>query len=255
MSDWNPSQYLRFAAERRAPFDDLAALVSPSTGGRAIDLGCGTGELTRELHERLGARATLGLDGSPAMLEEAAKHAGSGLTFELGDIADAGQRGAFDVVFSNAALQWLPDLVEATRAAAALVGPGGQLAVQVPQNFDHASHLVAAEVAAEAPFAARLAGYARRTALTPPEVIASLLFELGFTKQRVRVEVYAHVLTESREVVEWVKGTLLTDYEKRLDAPTYAAFLARYEARLLERIGARAPYLYPFKRLLFWARR
>jgi trans-aconitate 2-methyltransferase len=52
---WNPDRYARFAAERRLPFDDLVALLSPAPGGRVVDLGCGPGELTRELHARLGA--------------------------------------------------------------------------------------------------------------------------------------------------------------------------------------------------------
>lgn len=63
---WDPVQYERFAAERRAPFDDLLGFVAPCPGGRALDLGCGTGELTRELHRHLGARETLGVDRSPA---------------------------------------------------------------------------------------------------------------------------------------------------------------------------------------------
>ena len=58
---WDPEQYGRFAAERRQPFLDLLALLHPIPSGRAVDLGCGTGELTRALHERLGAAETLGI--------------------------------------------------------------------------------------------------------------------------------------------------------------------------------------------------
>src|SRR6185295_5637106 len=79
MSDaWDPRQYERFAAERRQPFVDLAALLRPNLGMKVVDLGCGTGEATRDLHRQLGAAETVGLDSSPAMLDKAAAHAGSG---------------------------------------------------------------------------------------------------------------------------------------------------------------------------------
>ncbi len=65
---WNPDRYRKFHAERSAPFLDLLALVEPTEAPRVLDLGCGTGELTLLAHERLGARETLGVDASPAMI-------------------------------------------------------------------------------------------------------------------------------------------------------------------------------------------
>src|SRR5438105_15806692 len=107
-SAWCPDQYERFAAERSWPFYDLLALVRPVQGPRVVDLGCGTGGLTQQLHIRLQASETLGIDHSPAMLEQAAPLAGEGLRFEEGDVASFAGAG-YDVVFSNAALQWLGD--------------------------------------------------------------------------------------------------------------------------------------------------
>jgi trans-aconitate 2-methyltransferase len=256
-ADYDPDQYARFAAERRAPFDDLLALVRPAPGGRVVDLGCGAGALTRELHDAVGAASTLGFDASPAMLAKAAAHAGHGVSFEAGDIAELCARPglAFDVVFSNAALHWLPDLAGAIAAAAAIVAPGGQLAIQVPQNFDHPSHQTAADVAREPRFATALAGHVRPSAMIAPEAVATLLFEHGFVEQRVRLEVYAHPLARRRDVVEWVKGTLLLDYEKRLSPEDFADFVRRYEELLVPRLGDRDPYLFPFKRLLLRARK
>ena len=74
MSDgdpWDPGQYDRFKAERRQPFDDLVALCSPVPGGTAVDLGCGTGELTAVVHRSLELAETTGIDSSPAMLARA----------------------------------------------------------------------------------------------------------------------------------------------------------------------------------------
>ena len=83
---WNPEQYARFRDERSRPFYELMALVKPKPGMRILDLGCGTGELTRELHRHTGASETVGLDSSPAMLEKARSVEGSGLRFAEGDI-------------------------------------------------------------------------------------------------------------------------------------------------------------------------
>jgi len=80
---WNPDQYERFKAERKQPFVDLLALVEHRPNMRVLDLGCGTGELTRELHETLGARATVGVDNSEAMLAKACSGGGEHWSFAL----------------------------------------------------------------------------------------------------------------------------------------------------------------------------
>jgi trans-aconitate 2-methyltransferase len=254
VDSWDPEQYERFAVERAAPFYDLLALVAPVPGGRVVDLGCGSGELTATLHRRLEAGETLGVDSSPAMLERAAGLAGDGLRFELGDI-DAFASGDWDVVFSNAALHWLPDQAGLLGRLVAGLNPGGQLAVQMPANHDHPSHVVAAEVAGAEPFRSALGGYRRESPVRPPEWYAELLDRLGLADQHVRLQVYLHRLTARDEVVEWVKGTLLTDYRSRMPDALFEEFLATYRARLLPRLDDTRPYRYPFKRLLLWGRR
>ncbi len=252
---WNPERYARFAAERRLPFDDLTALLAPlRVGGRVLDLGCGAGELTAELHARLGAGETVGVDSSPAMLEKAARHAGAGLRFVRGDAAGFAE-GPWDLVFSNAALHWVEDHEALLPRLAALLAPGGQLAVQVPCNDRHPSHALARAVAAEAPFRELLGGAARESPVLAPERYAALLFALGFTARRVRLEVYGHALASRDEVVEWVRGTTLTEYERRLPPARWPEFLARYRARLAAALPDERPFLYTFRRLLLWGRR
>jgi len=254
-SPWNPSQYERFRNERSQPFFDLLDLVRPAPGGRAIDLACGTGQLTRALHERIQAAETVGLDTSESMLAMSDEHAGDGLRFESGDIEAFAPTAPYDVVFSNAALQWIDGHEVLFPRVAGAVAPGGQLAIQMPANADHSSHLTAHAIAREEPLATALGGYVRDWPVRAPEWYAERLHELGFREQTVRLQVYGHVLSSSSEVVEWVKGTLLTDYERRLPAHVYGQFLARYRQRLLDQIGERSPYFYAFKRILLWARK
>jgi trans-aconitate 2-methyltransferase len=189
-----------------------------------------------------------------AEVVETAGAAGDGLRFAQGDIAEF-REGGWDVVFSNAALHWLPDHAELFGRLAGLLNPGGQLAVQMPANHDHPSHVVAAEVAGDEPFRTALEGYHRVSPVQPPEWYADLLDRLGLADQHVRLQVYLHHLTSREEVVEWVKGTLLTDYESRMPAEVFEEFLGVYRERLLPRLEDTRPYRYPFKRLLLWGQR
>ncbi|MCC7366034.1 MAG: methyltransferase domain-containing protein [Dehalococcoidia bacterium] len=255
MSAWDPDQYHRFRNERSQPFFDLLDLCSPIPGGRAIDLGCGTGELTRVLHERVQARATIGLDNSETMLARAAEHAGGGLTFKYGTILRFAPSSPFELVFSNAALQWAPDHPKLFERLAAGLAADGQLAVQVPANDDHPSHMIAHELAAEEPYRTELGGYVRHWPVLRPEAYAQLLHDLGFARQHVRLQVYAHLLPSRDGVVEWVRGTLLTDYQQRMPPELFERYLADYRTRLAAALPDTTPFLYPFKRILIWAQK
>jgi trans-aconitate 2-methyltransferase len=247
---WDPVQYAKFSAERRQPFDDLVGLVQPVGGGRAVDLGCGTGALTVEMHRHLGLTSTLGIDSSATMLEQAP--AAAGVAFSCVDISAFETSEPLDLIFANASLQWVPDHAVLLGRLAAQLASGGQLAVQVPSNADHRAHLVAAEVAAayiddapEDPVAANVLA---------PERYAELLHSLGFEHQHVRLQVYGHLLPSTADVVEWTKGTTLTRFRRLLEDDRYADLVDAYRRRLLDVLGDRRPFFYPFKRLLLWGR-
>lgn len=237
---WNPDQYERFKNERRQPFDDLLALVERRPRMRVVDLGCGTGELTRDLHEHLGAEETIGVDNSETMLLKSGAFGGEMLRFERGDIEAFVADRPFDLIFSNAALHWINDHPALFRRLTSFLGPHGQLAIQMPANETHASHTVAAEVGRE--FGAE----ARQSPVLAPEAYASLLYDLGFKRQSVRLQIYGHLLPTSADVVEWVKGTLLTAY------PNTPEFINSYRTKLLAAIGEHAPYFYTYRRVLIW---
>jgi len=255
---WSPDQYERFRSQRQEPFDDLLALCEAVPGGRIVDLGCGTGDLTKVLHQSLGAVETVGIDSSATMLERAqADHADvRGLSFAAGDIATwLGED--LNLVFANASLQWINDHLNLLARMRTALVPGGQLAFQVPSNFRHPSHILAHQVAAESPFLEALDGDVpedRGRYVLTPEVYADLLYELGAEDQVVRMEVYGHELASTDEVVQWVMGTLLTPFRTRLSPELFEAFVERYRERLLEELGEREPYFYGFRRILCWAR-
>jgi len=250
---WDPGQYARFCDERQAPFLDLAALVEAAPSMRILDLGCGTGELTALLHERLGARRTLGVDSSEKMLEAARARSVAGLELLRARIEELDLDDEFDLVLSNSVLHWLDDHTGLLTRFRRWLAPGGQLAVQMPDNFPHASHRVARAIAAEEPFASAL-GTLPSWPVLAPERYAELLEELGYARQHVRLQVYGHRLARAEDVVEWVKGSLLTTFRARLDAALYTRFLDTYRERLLGELGERAPFFYTYRRLIVWGR-
>ncbi len=256
---WDPTQYDRFREERSQPFFDLLNLVRPQPGMRVVDLGCGTGEVTRKLHRHLGARETLGIDSSRAMLAESRAHAAEGLRFEKNEIQEFVAAGAgeapWDLIFSNAALHWVPDHDRLLRSLTTLLAPGGQIAIQAPANHDHPSQTAAAQVAVEAPFREALGGYVRCSPVLRPEEYALILDRLGYREQHVRLQVYGHRLKSREEVVEWTKGTLLTDYQQRLSPDLFSIFQERYRERLLPSLADTRPHFLPYNRILLWAKR
>jgi trans-aconitate 2-methyltransferase len=223
-------------------------------GGSAVDLGCGTGKLTAVLHEKLGLGETLGIDSSPAMLQEADGFAGRGLRFAVGQLETFEPTAPLDLVFSNAALQWAENHEGLLRRYRKFLKPGGWLAVQVPANHRHLSHTAAADVAGEEPFERALGGYRRVSPVLEIDRYAEILVRAGFSDTQVQTRVYLHKLESRDAVVEWVKGTLLTDYQKRLSAELWPKFLERYRQKLLPALSPERPFLYPFLRTLFWAR-
>ncbi|PYE53096.1 methyltransferase [Deinococcus yavapaiensis] len=255
---WNPDQYQQFGAQRAQPFHDLLNLLDVRPHLKVVDLGCGTGELTRLLADRLPDSDTLGIDASSEMLAKSHAFTRPGLRFERRDILELA--GSFDVIFSNAALQWLPDHDALLARLWTHLAPRGQLAVQVPSNFDHPSHRLLNDTARE--FADDLGGFTRLQSAPASRArpVASLteyaerLFDLGGIDIVAFEKIYPVVLSDADGILAWTRGTALVPYLERLDDERKAAFEARYRERLWQQWPS-GPVFYAFKRTLFTARK
>ncbi|MET8982043.1 trans-aconitate 2-methyltransferase [Streptomyces sp. NPDC004539] len=203
---WDPAQYLRHADHRARPFTDLLARVPdlPGTPPRIADLGCGPGNVTRLLTERWPTAHVTGYDNSPQMLADAAAYATPRLDFAHADLTTWTPDEPYDLLLSNAALQWVPGHLDALPAWLDALAPGGTLAFQVPDNTDAPLHTLMRELAATPRWKSRLAGVLReRNSVHPPEVY---LARLGPTADIWRTT-YLHVLPGPDPVLDWVKGT------------------------------------------------
>lgn len=243
--NWSPEVYERFQAERKQPFLDLVSLIEHRPHMRVVDLGCGTGELTRELHETLNAQETVGIDDSETMLLKSGHFEGEMLRFERGSVEAFVTDKPYDLVFSNAALHWIANHEQLLVRLTNFLAIDGQIAIQMPANDPHPSHRVAAQVAEDFGVPSRPAY------VLEPERYAELLYRLGYKRQHVRLQVYGHVLPSTDDVVEWVRGALLTYYQSRL-GEKYDEFLSAYRERLKDVLGEERPFFYTYRRVLIW---
>ena len=248
---WDPNQYHKFQAQRSAPFYELLALVEARPNLRVVDLGCGTGELTSQLAEALPSSDVTGLDSSPQMLEKAEALSRPGLRFVQGD--QARLDGEWDVIFSNAALHWSEAHTELIPYLYGRLAAGGQIAVQVPSNFDHISHQLIRETAGEEPFRSILDGFVRRAPVLSIDQYAQILFDAGAENITAFEKVYAHILADSDAVVEWISGTACVPYFERLGGHK-DEFVEVIRAKMRKALP-QSPVFYPFRRTFFSARK
>ncbi|MEV7992533.1 trans-aconitate 2-methyltransferase [Streptomyces sp. NPDC086077] len=237
---WDPAQYLRHAGHRARPFADLLAHVPepPSEPPRIADLGCGPGHLTALLAARRPTARVTGYDNSPEMLQRArAEHPGTArLDFAHADLRTWTPGEPYDLILSNATLQWIPG--HENRFADWIAGlvPGGTFAFQVPGNFAAPSHRLMRELATSPRWADRLVGTLRHDdAVLTPEAYLERLTDLGCTAD-VWESTYIHLLAGEDPVLDWVKGTGLRPVLTALadDPEATRAFEDEYRTALRE---------------------
>jgi trans-aconitate 2-methyltransferase len=251
MERWNAEQYLKFADERTRPARELLARVPLEQPERVLDIGCGPGNSTALLAERYPVARVCGVDNSPEMLARARTDLPR-LTFLQADVASFQPDAAQDLLFANAVLQWLPAHEALLPRLFSLLGPGGALAFQVPDNLEAPSHRLMR--ALPGPWAARIAAVSARAHILSPAQYYDLL-----AREAAHVDIwhttYEHVLSDAAAIVEWVKGTGLRPYLDALPEAERAAYLAAYTQAIDAAYPARADgkRLFSFPRLFLVA--
>ncbi len=246
---WNPEQYLKFAQPRLRPAVDLLARVALDAPRTIYDLGCGAGNVTRMLAVRWPDAAIFGIDDSAPMLEEAAR-VPSRIVWRRESVAQWEPETPADLVFSNAALHWLPDHANLFPRLMRALAPGGVLAVQMPRNFTAPSHTLIADAVRSGPWRARLEPLLQPPPVGDPRFYYRLVAPLSSAVDIWECE-YLHALQGSDPVKEWVKGTWLKQFLEALEAPERALFERDYARRTREAYPPErdGTTLLPFRRL------
>lgn len=253
---WSASQYSRFEAERTRPVRDLVAAIPNGHDAvhRGMDLGCGPGNSTEVLQARYPAAEVIGLDSDADMIR-AARERLPRTPFELADIGAWSADEPVDVILANASLQWLPRHDTLYPHLLAQLNQGGSLAVQTPDNLQEPAHTLAREVAANGPWAERIADV-RHADRHDMRWYYDLL-QPHASRVDIWRTLYLHPLAGHQAVVEWFKGSALRPFLARLDADEQQAYLTQY----LEAIRQAYPQqqdgtvLLPFPRLFIVATR
>ena len=255
MSDWNSDLYLKFKAQRTQPAIDLAARLEGEPR-EIIDLGCGPGNSTRVLKNRFPNAHIVGADSSENMLEKA-RSENPDLEFALLDIAgDLGAyRGKYDVVFSNACFQWLPNHRELFPRVFELLKSGGVLAAQIPMNYDEPIHKIIQRISESPKWSAKFPEKRIFGTLTIPEyhdILSGLTDDFGLWQT-----IYCHRMPSIESIIEWYRSTGLRTYLAALSEEEGAEFVAEISAQLEKEypMQANGEIIFRFPRFFFIAKR
>lgn len=245
---WNPDVYLSFAGQRTRPAADLLARVPSENPGRVIDLGCGPGNSTALLRARWPSASLEGLDSSPEMLAEA-RQSSVEARWVQADLARWAPDAPYDVIFSNATFQWVPDQAALFPRLMSFVKPGGVFAFQVPVNYDAPSHVSMREVAADPRWKEKLR-QVREIERGKADVYYDILKPHAAALDIWQTE-YLQVLEGEDAVYRWMSGTGLRPFVQALEGAEREDFIALYKARLNAAYPRRADgkTLLPFQRL------
>jgi trans-aconitate 2-methyltransferase len=252
---WNPQQYLKFSGHRLRPAVDLLMRVPDISVRRAADLGAGAGNVTRLIKDRWPDATIVGVEGSAEMVA-AGQKAAPEVEWLHQDLASWHPVQRYDVIYSNAALHWLPDHAKLFPALMDKVEPGGILAVQMPRNFEAPSHVLIAETALNGPWRSKV-----EHLVTPPPVRGPAFYHDLLAPRAEAIDIwqteYLQVLQGDNPVKEWTKGTWLTRYLDILKDEEAATFEAAYGERVAKAYPPNAfgQTLFPFRRLFIVAQR
>ncbi len=211
MADWNSKQYLMFRNERTQPAIDLANRILHENPKTIIDIGCGPGNSTNILAQKFPSAYVLGVDNSPNMIE-AAKKDYPNLDFVTCDVSKELSmiNNHFDIIFSNACIQWVPDHKQLLNELMSLLNPGGMLAVQTPMNYQEPIHKIIAELTISEKWKKEFAFPRIFYNLLPSEYFD--LFSEIASDFDLWETTYYHKLNSHKDIMEWYRSTGLKPY-------------------------------------------
>lgn len=256
MSDWKPDLYLKFEKQRTQPSIDLAARIDITNPRRIIDIGCGPGNSTAVLKNRWPNADFTGMDRSPSMITQA-QETDNDITWVCADAAgDLSALGHFDVVFSNAALQWMPEHERLLPNLFGLLEAGGVFAAQIPNTTHMPIHIALQSLVKGQKWGTKLGAVTTHSTYAAPyyyDILSGLKADIDLWETH-----YFHVMESHFALVQWYSSTGLRTYLNSLEGEQEkSAFLADFESTLQSAYSAQSDgkVLFPFVRIFFIVRK
>lgn len=192
MEGWNPEDYAAHSAAQETWAHEMLPSLALNGSERLLDIGCGDGKITAALARQVPCGTVIGLDRSPAMITFAkSTHPTTlyrNLGFVEGEAAQLGFLHAFDVVFSNAALHWIPDQRPVLAGIARALAPGGRCLLQMGGKGNAADvFAVVADIIAEEPWRQYFTGFSSPYAFFDADEYTSWLSEAGLSVRSCRL--------------------------------------------------------------------
>jgi trans-aconitate 2-methyltransferase len=253
--DWNPDLYLKFDKERTQPSIDLVSRINRENPSRIIDIGCGPGNSTQVLVQRWPDSEIIGIDNSPAMIEKARKD----YPYQDWQLFDAGIdhiAGNFDIVFSNATIQWIPNHVNLLKRFYNLLSENGIVAIQIPLFWDMPIGKAILKIAADSRWNSVMKGVTELFTIHDSSFYYDNLSDL-FQSIDLWESDYIHILDSHISILEMIRSAGLRPFLDRLENDTDKK---DFEEMVFKEIRKDYPLqkngkvLFPFKRLFFIAK-
>ena len=255
MPTWNPTQYEKFLKDRTQPAIDLANRLEAFTPNSILDLGCGPGNSTKVLKQKFPHARIIGADNSVEMLKKA-----RGLYPDIefinldanGDLCEVNEK--FDIIFSNACIQWLPNHRELLPKLMTVLNSSGILAVQIPMQAEHPVHIMINELINTDKWKSKVAPrqYNNLNTTEYYDVLSDVSsdFEIWETT-------YCHRMPSYESIIEWYKGTGLRPYLEQLNESDADDFTNDVYVKLKQqyKMQKNGEILFRFPRLFFIARK
>lgn len=249
---WNPELYLKFNEERTQPAIDLATRINILSPKNIIDIGCGPGNSTQVLSRKWPDSKIIGIDNSTAMIESAEKNHPE-MEWKVTDASKLKTETKYDIVFSNAAIQWIPNHEKLISSLVDLLTDNGALAIQVPQYFTMPASKAIESVSLKQKWKNQISG------ATDVFTFHSNDFYYNTLQAKVKSIVmwetsYFHIMPSHQAIVEMLKSTGIRPFLDMLDTEKEKF---EFEKDVLNEITKAYPaqkdsnILFPFKRLFF----
>ena|SRR5579863_431585 len=245
---WNPETYNKFKEERYQPFYDLISHIHHKPGMKIIDLGCGTGELTKILADNFKESTVLGIDTSAEMLSKAPKQ--KNLTFLQSSIEkEVETSDKWDLMVANASFQWVENHRQLFPGIFAKLSENGQVAIQMPSQKENKLNQILNELAHENPFYNILKDALPQSPLLSLDDYTSLFFNHSVKEAIIYQKVYPLIVKSTDSLYEFISGTALIPYMEKLSDDLKSKFRAEFKNRI-DKSFTSSHIVYAFKRII-----